>query len=187
MVLANKIQKRVVAHMQRGREREFKCCNWPMSSGSGIESGSWAATSCFKAAILYPPGGTSPGIISGKWKVDLGWSTSFKDRCQSEEAMCTSSQKQNSVNTVTWAKPNTQTLASMLLFGNMWVKSTILPLFIDHCGFYAHVYVLEVGWMQTCSNPVSSLAFSEEANRFANLNFRYLYYTAGLKTSLGNV
>lgn len=57
--------------------------SWPIRSGSGMESGSCAATSCFKVATLYPPGGTSPGIISGKVKVDLGWSTSFKDSCQS--------------------------------------------------------------------------------------------------------
>lgn len=57
--------------------------NGPIKSGSGMESGSCAATSCFKVATLYPPGGTSPGIISGKVKVDLGWSTSFKDSCQS--------------------------------------------------------------------------------------------------------
>lgn len=68
-----------------------KSCSWntPISSGSGMESGSWAATSCFKVATLYPPGGTSPGIISGKWKTDLGSSTSFKDRCQSNDAMST--------------------------------------------------------------------------------------------------
>lgn len=58
-------------------------CSGPIRSGSGMESGSCAATSCFKVATLYPPGGTSPGIISGKVKVDLGWSTSFKDSCQS--------------------------------------------------------------------------------------------------------
>ncbi|TNN34671.1 hypothetical protein EYF80_055164 [Liparis tanakae] len=46
--------------------------NTPISSGSGMESGICAATSCFTVAILYPPGGTSPGIMSGKWKVDLG-------------------------------------------------------------------------------------------------------------------
>lgn len=70
----------------------------PISSGSGTDSGSWAATSCFKVATLYPPGVTSPGIISGKWKVDLGWSTIFNDRCQSEEVIsnfwrCTANRK----------------------------------------------------------------------------------------------
>lgn len=64
-------------------------CDRPMSSGSGMESGNCAATSCFKVATLYPPGETSPGIISGKWKVDLGWSTSFKDSCHSEEVIST--------------------------------------------------------------------------------------------------
>lgn len=64
-------------------------CSRPIRSGSGMESGSCAATSCFKVATLYPPGGTSPGIISGKVKVDLGWSTSFKDSCQSEEDIST--------------------------------------------------------------------------------------------------
>lgn len=62
---------------------ELRKCSGPIRSGSGMESGSCAATSCFKVATLYPPGGTSPGIISGKVKVDLGWSTSFKDSCQS--------------------------------------------------------------------------------------------------------
>lgn len=67
------------------------CSSWnqPMRSGSGMESGSCAATSCFKVATLYSPGETSPGIISGKWKVDLGWSISFKDSCHSEEAIAT--------------------------------------------------------------------------------------------------
>lgn len=56
-----------------------------------MESGSCAATSCFKVATLYSPGETSPGIISGKWKVDLGWSISFKDSCHSEDAISTCS------------------------------------------------------------------------------------------------
>lgn len=60
----------------------------PMSSGSGRESGSCAATSCFRVETRYPPGDTSPGIVSGKWKVDLGWSTSFNDRCHSDIMRC---------------------------------------------------------------------------------------------------
>jgi len=55
-----------------------------------MASGICADTNCLRVETRYPPGGTSPGSVSGNWSTDLGrdgWSTSFKHRRHSDDAI----------------------------------------------------------------------------------------------------
>lgn len=69
---------------------ESYACMLPMISGSGMASGICADTNCLRVETRYPPGGTSPGSVSGNCSTDLGrdgWSTSFKHRRHSDDAI----------------------------------------------------------------------------------------------------